>query len=86
MRHKDPKFKNASREVISGYSLMSVAKASRDGGVELGNDQPIAIVRSRRGGVNPKKRCGKNAHGRSCAICNPRQGRPRKPYSRKSKA
>lgn len=92
MKHDQKKFpfwRNASREEISavfapfsGRSFLSLAKTCPEG---MGNGGPLYCSRNRRT-IHPKRRgFGRNpkTHGKCCAICNPRQGRPRKPYNRK---
>jgi len=83
-----PFWENATREEVSNlfapgspYCLMSVAKLSRLCGYNLANARPILASRNRRT-LHPKKRSGRDLHGRSCAHCHPRHGRRRKPYSR----
>lgn len=83
-----PDWTNATREEISRlfaprspYCLMSVAKLSRLFGYALGNGGPVLASRNRRT-LPPKKRSGRNLHGRGCSACHPRHGRPWKPYDR----
>lgn len=84
---KFPHWKNATREEVSTlfapgspYALLSLAKLFR-GEFVVGNSAPVLVQRARPG-LPPKKRSGRNLHGRGCSHCNPRQGRPRKPYDR----
>ena len=85
---KFPHWKNATRSEVSTlfvpfgpYCLMSLAKLFRGEDVVVGNSAPVLALRARPS-LPPKKRGGWNLHGKGCSHCNPRQGRPRKPYSR----
>jgi hypothetical protein len=87
-KSKFPAWQNASRREVSTlfapyspYCLMSLAKLFRGEDVVVGNSAPV-LARRDRPGLAPRKRGGRNLHGRGCSACNPRQGRPRKPYDR----
>lgn len=85
---KFPYWQNATRPEVSTlfapgspYCLMSLAKLFRGEDRVVGNSAPVLALRARPS-LAPRKRSGRNLHGRGCSHCNPRQGRPRKPYSR----
>lgn len=68
--------------------MVSLAKMFRGQDGVVGNDRPVVALRDRAGALPSKAAQVRGGiprrlqHGRACSCCNPRQGRPRKPYRR----